>query len=106
MTSDDMSQSGGGLPSPPTRSLRRSSCVTINLIITTRVLTEHLEKGGCSGFLVKCVNGTYTGYISLHYMAMCIKSIKSTHGVSTYIPHLGIRIELNEHAVAVILLLT
>ena len=32
------------------------------------------------GFLIKSVYGTYTGYISLHYTAI---SIKSTHGISS-----------------------
>ena len=56
----------------------------------------------CSGFLIKCVYGTnvYRVYVSQRYMAISIhehsresKSTKSTHGVSTYIPHSGIHIE-------------
>ena len=35
----------------------------------------------CSGFLVKCVYGTYTGYIDLHYTAICMKYKSSTHDV-------------------------
>ena len=60
-----------------------------------RVLVKHLEKGGCSGFLIK-----YVYRISLRYMAISIhedsrafKSTKSTRGVSTYMPHSGIHVE-------------
>ena len=36
-------------------------CSSMNCLITH-----------CSGFLMKCVYGMYTRYISLHYMAICI----------------------------------
>ena len=50
-----------------------------NLIVTTCVLVKNLEIGGCSGFLIKCVYRTYTGYISLCYMAICIEKIQEFH---------------------------
>ena len=63
----------------------------INLIVMTHVLVQHLEKGGCSGFLhvLKCVYWTYTGYISLYCMAICMNvqmeyrsSTHQIHGVA------------------------
>ena len=37
----------------------------------------------CSGFLIKCVCGTYTGYISLRYMAICIEEYTRCSNVHT-----------------------
>ena len=71
-TSEDRSQSGesgGGLPSPPIRSLRRSSSMTCNPDCYDPCAWEHLKKGECSGFIIKSVYWTYTEYIRQHYMA-------------------------------------
>ena len=45
----------------------------MNPIVTTRVHLEHLENGGCNGFVIKCVDRTYTEFTCLNYIAICMK---------------------------------
>ena len=63
---------------------------TVGSVFNIHILSTSLFLGTeCSGFLIKCVYGTYAGYISLQYMAIRMKSIKSTkstHGVSMTYP--------------------
>ena len=47
--------------------------------ISNREGVYHASQSVHSGFLIKCVYGTYTKYISLHYMAICIDSTDRVH---------------------------
>ena len=83
MTSDDQSQAKGGLPSPPTHSLRRSSQMMYNPDRYDPYAWYHLEKGEVVGSKLVCLWDVHRVYkltlYGTHNRDPCTNSIRDQH---------------------------